>query len=37
MNMKRFKDMDGCLSYVVASDNKCVAIGVSINTGLYVN
>lgn len=37
MNIKHFKDMDGCLSYVVASDNECVAIDVSINTGQYVD
>ncbi len=37
MNIKYFKDLDGCLSYVVASDNECVAIDVSINTGQYVD
>ncbi len=36
MNIKHFKDLDGCLSYVVAPDNECVAIDVSKNTGQYV-
>jgi len=37
MNIKHFKDLDGCLSYVIESGNECVAIDVSINTGQYVD
>lgn len=37
MNTKRFKDLDGCLSYVVESNGECVAIDVSVNTGQYVD
>jgi sulfur dioxygenase len=36
MNIKQYKDLDGCLSYIMESDGACVAIDVSTNIDQYM-